>query len=263
MGKAATNDEGEVTSIDLNSDAGESLGIWKMGDDAAMFRYTSSANIACGFHAGDPTGIAGTCQEAVKAGLSIGAHVSYRDLVGFGRRFLDCSAVELADDVLYQLGALQALARAAGSEIRYVKPHGALYNAIVHHDVHARAVVDAVCAFDASLPLLVLPGSRVAKYAAQRGLQIRVEAFADRAYNRDGTLVPRSEHGSVLTDHSRIAESMVTLATEGKISSRDGSTIEIQAHSICLHGDTPNAVSIAAAVRQALDNAGVTVRSFA
>jgi UPF0271 protein len=252
-----------MSYIDLNSDAGESLGMWRMGDDASMFRYTSSANIACGFHAGDPTGIARTCREAAGAGLSIGAHVAYRDLVGFGRRFLDCSVTELADDVLYQLGALQALARSVGSGIRYVKPHGALYNVIVNHELHARAVVDAICAFDMALPLLTLPGSFAGKYAAGRGLEVRTEAFADRAYNSDGTLVPRREQGAVLTDLSEVAGNMVTLATEGKLISREGATLNVAADSICLHGDTPNAVPMAAAVRQALDNAGVTVRSFA
>lgn len=248
--------------IDLNSDVGESFGNWTMGDDAAVFRHVSSANVACGFHAGDPSTIARTCRDAVAAGVTIGAHVGYRDLAGFGRRFLDCSATELADDVLYQLGALDALAKAAGSRIRYVKPHGALYNTVVHHEVHAQAVVDAVHAFDPELPLLLLPGSVALKKAEARGLRGVSEAFADRAYNPDGTLVSRREAGAVLHDDNVITQNMVRLATEGKIVARDGSVLTIDAESICVHGDTPGAVAMAGAVRAGLEAAGVTVRSF-
>jgi UPF0271 protein len=248
--------------IDLNSDVGESFGNWTMGDDAAIFQYVSSANVACGFHAGDPSTIARTCRDAVAARVTIGAHVGYRDLVGFGRRFLDCSASELADDVLYQLGALQALAHAAGAEVKYVKPHGALYNTIVHHEVHAKAVVDAVHAFSPALPLLLLPGSVALAEAERRGLRAVTEAFADRAYNPDGTLVSRREAGAVLHDDQAITENMVRLATEGKIVARDGSLLTIEAESICVHGDTAGAVAMAGAVRKGLEQAGVTVRSF-
>lgn len=252
-----------MPSIDLNSDVGESFGNWTLGDDAAVFRHVTSANVACGFHAGDPSTIAQTCRDAVAAGVTIGGHVGYRDLAGFGRRFLDCSAAELADDVLYQLGALQALARAAGSEIKYVKPHGALYNAIVHHEVHAAAVVDAVHAFSPGLPLLLLPGSVALRKAEARGLQAMAEAFADRAYNPDGTLVSRREPGSVLHDNEAVTRNMLLLATEGKIIARDGSVLNVQADSICVHGDTPGAVAMAGAVRAGLEASGVTVRSFA
>lgn len=248
--------------IDLNSDVGESFGNWTMGDDAAIFRSVSSANVACGFHAGDPSTIAQTCRDAVAAGVTIGAHVGYRDLAGFGRRFLDCSPTELADDVLYQLGALDALARAAGTEIRYVKPHGALYNTIVTHEVQAKAVVDAVKAFGGELPMLLLPGSAALKQAEAAGLRGVAEAFADRAYNPDGTLVSRREPGAVLHDEQTVAANMVRLATEGTIIARDGSTIRPRAESICVHGDTPGAVSMAAAVRRELDSAGVGIRSF-
>ena len=249
--------------IDLNSDVGESFGNWTMGDDAAVFRHVTSANVACGFHAGDPSTIALTCRDAVAAGVTIGAHVGYRDLAGFGRRFLDCSATELADDVLFQLGALQALARAAGAEVRYVKPHGALYNTIVHHEVHAQAVVDAVHAFSPDLPLLLLPGSVALQKAETRGLRALSEAFADRAYNPDGTLVSRREEGAVLHDHKAITANMVRLATEGKIITRDGSVVDVRPDSICVHGDTPGAVAMAGAVRAGLEAAGVAVRSFA
>lgn len=248
--------------IDLNSDVGESFGNWTMGDDAAIFRSVSSANIACGFHAGDPSTIARTCRDAVAAGISIGAHVGYRDLAGFGRRFLDCSATELADDVLYQLGALEGIARAAGGRIRYVKPHGALYNTIVTHQEQAQAVVDAVRAFGGDLPMLLLPGSVALAAAEAAGLRGVSEAFADRAYNPDGTLVSRREPGAVLHDEDAVAANMVRLATEGTIVARDGSTIKTSAESICLHGDTAGAVSMAAAVRRELEAAGVDIRSF-
>ncbi|MEW1984544.1 LamB/YcsF family protein [Pseudarthrobacter oxydans] len=251
-----------MASIDLNSDVGESFGNWTMGDDAAIFRSVSSANIACGFHAGDPSTIARTCRDAVAAGISIGAHVGYRDLAGFGRRFLDCSPTELADDVLYQLGALEGIARAAGGRISYVKPHGALYNTIVTHHVQAQAVVDAVKAFGGDLPMLLLPGSVALAAAEAAGLRGVAEAFADRAYNPDGTLVSRREPGAVLHDEDAVAANMVRLATEGTIVARDGSTIKTSAESICLHGDTAGAVSMAAAVRRKLEAAGVDIRSF-
>lgn len=251
-----------MASIDLNSDVGESFGNWTMGEDAAIFRSVSSANIACGFHAGDPSTIARTCRDAVAAGISIGAHVGYRDLAGFGRRFLDCSPTELADDVLYQLGALEGIARAAGGRISYVKPHGALYNTIVTHQVQAQAVVDAVKAFGGDLPMLLLPGSVALAAAEAAGLRGVAEAFADRAYNPDGTLVSRREPGAVLHDEDAVAANMVRLATEGTIVARDGSTIETSAESICLHGDTAGAVSMAAAVRRELEAAGVDIRSF-
>ncbi|EMY32245.1 LamB/YcsF family protein [Arthrobacter crystallopoietes BAB-32] len=249
--------------IDLNSDVGESFGNWKMGDDAAIFRSVSSANVACGFHAGDPSTIAQTCRDAVAGGVTIGAHVGYRDLAGFGRRFLDCTPTELADDVLYQMGALQALAQAAGAQIRYVKPHGALYNTIVHHEAQAQAVVDAVRAFGGDLPLLLLPGSVALAKAEAAGVRGVAEAFADRAYNPDGTLVSRREPGAVIHDADTVVGNMVRLAQTGKITAIDGSTITVEAESICVHGDTPGSVAMAAAVRAGLESAGVTVRSFA
>lgn len=248
--------------IDLNSDVGESFGNWTMGDDAAIFRSVSSANVACGFHAGDPSTIAQTCRDAVAAGVTIGAHVGYRDLAGFGRRFIDYSAKELADDVLYQIGALDAIARAAGGTIRYVKPHGALYNTIVSHEVQAQAVVDAVKAFGGDLPMLLLPGSTALRKAEAAGLRGVAEAFADRAYNADGTLVSRREAGAVLHDEETVAANMVRLATEGTIVARDGSIVRTSAESICLHGDTEGAVAMSAAVRRELEAAGVSIRSF-
>lgn len=252
-----------ASAIDLNSDVGESFGNWTMGDDAAMFRSVSSANVACGFHAGDPSTIARTCRDAVQAGVTIGAHVAYRDLAGFGRRFLDCSPTELADDVLYQIGALDAIAASAGGEVRYVKPHGALYNTIVHHEAHAKAVVDAVKAFGRSLPLLLLPGSVALAAAERAGLRGVPEAFADRGYNPDGTLVSRREPNAVLHDEDAVAKNMVRLATEGTITAIDGTVLDSRAESICMHGDTAGAVQISAAVRRELERAGVAIRSFA
>ena len=248
--------------IDMNSDVGESFGNWTMGDDAAIFRSVSSANVACGFHAGDPSGIAQTCRDAVAAGVTVGAHVGYRDLAGFGRRFLDCTPTELADDVLYQIGALQALARAAGTDVRYVKPHGALYNTIVHHEAHAQAVVDAVKAFGGDLPLLLLPGSLALDKAEQAGLRGVAEAFADRGYTPEGTLVSRREPGALLHDPTEVAARMVRLVTDALITAADGTDVAVRARSICTHGDSPGAVDMARAVRAALIEAGVTVRSF-
>lgn len=251
-----------LPSIDLNSDVGESFGNWTMGDDPAMFRSVSSANVACGFHAGDSTTIARTCREATAAAVSIGAHVAYRDLAGFGRRYIDCAPTELADDVLYQIGALDAMARAAGSQVSYVKPHGALYNTIVHHREHARAVVDAVQAFGRPLPLLLLPGSVAMVEAERAGIRGVPEAFADRNYRPDGSLVPRREDGAMMHDGDTIGANMVRLATSGTLTAVDGTTLTSPAESICLHGDTAGAVDIAATVRRSLEDAGVAIRSF-
>ncbi|WP_413453085.1 LamB/YcsF family protein [Georgenia sp. 1P01AC] len=233
-----------------------------MGDDAAILRVVTSANVACGFHAGDPRTARRTCALATEAGVNVGAHVSYRDLAGFGRRFLDVDPEELADEVVYQVGALQALAAAAGTEVRHAKPHGALYNAIVHHREQARAVVAAVRTVDPSLPLLVLPGSVVEEEARAAGLRTVPEAFADRAYLPDGTLLPRSRPGAVLTDPQEIAARVVRLATEGTVTAVDGTTVPVRAESVCVHGDTPGAVAVATAVRAALDAAGVPVAGF-
>lgn len=248
--------------IDLNSDVGESYGRWTLGDDAAMFSSVSSANVACGFHAGDPGTLRRTVSAAKAAGVTVGAHVGYRDLAGFGRRFIDMDPVELADDVVYQLGALAAIAAVQGEAIRYVKPHGGLYNAIVHHEAQARAVVDAIRAFDASLPLLVLPDSVVERHAEAAGLRTVPEAFADRAYNPDGTLVPRSIAGAVLHEPAQVAEHVLRMATDGRIRAVDGSIIPVRAESICVHGDSPGAVAMAGSVREALLDAGLTIRSF-
>lgn len=252
-----------MASIDLNSDVGESFGRWSLGDDTAMFRSVTSANVACGFHAGDPSVIRQTCREAVAAGVTIGAHVGYRDLAGFGRRFLDIDPGELADEVVYQIGALQALAAVEGGTVRYVKPHGGLYNAIVTHTGQAQAVVDAVKSVDPDLPILGLPGSEVLRLAEAAGLRAVPEAFADRAYNPDGTLVSRTRPGAVLADPTLVTEHVLRMASDSAVRTIDGSILKIRVESICVHGDSPGAVTMAAAVRQALSDAGITTAAFA
>lgn len=249
--------------IDLNADSGESFSHWSMGHDATMMGIVTSASIACGFHAGDPTVMHATVDSAVQHGVAIGAHVSYRDLHHFGRVFVDVAPEELTDEVIYQIGALQAMARAVGGRVSYVKPHGALYNAIVHHRGQAEAVARAVAAADDSLAVLCLPGSEIARAAGSAGLRVVLEAFADRAYNPDGTLVSRRRSGSVLRDPDLIAARVVAMAVDHQVTAIDGSTIGIDAASICVHGDTPGAVAIASAVRAALLDAGVALARFA
>ena len=248
--------------VDLNSDLGESLGTWRLGDDEAMLDVVTSANVACGFHAGDSLTLQQTCARAVERGVAIGAQVGYRDLVGFGRRFVDMDPDELTADVVYQVGALEMLARVAGGRVAYVKPHGALYTAIVHHEEQAEAVVRAVVAIDRDLPVLGLPGSAFLRRAEAAGLRTVVEAFADRAYTPEGTLVPRGEPGAVLHDPAEVAARMVRLATEQRVTAVDGTDIEVRAESICTHGDTPGAVEMARAVRTALTGAGVEIAPF-
>jgi UPF0271 protein len=248
--------------IDLNADCGEALAAWAMADDEAILGVVTSANVACGFHAGDPTVARRTCTAAARHGVTVGAQVSYDDLKGFGRRFIAVPRAELTDQLVYQIGALQAVARVSGTQVRYVKPHGALYNAIVRHEDHAGAVVDAVRDVDPELPLLVLPGSEIERQARDAGLRTVREAFADRGYTPEATLVPRSEPGAVLEDPDRIAERVVRIATEGVVEAVDGSVVEVRAESICVHGDTPGAVTIAERVRSALEDAGLQVGSF-
>jgi UPF0271 protein len=250
-------------TVDLNADLGESFGQWRLGDDEAMLDIVTSANVACGFHAGDPLTLQRTCAHAAGRGVVVGAQVGYRDLAGFGRRFVDATVEELTADVLYQIGALDAMCRAAGIAVRYVKPHGALYNTVVHHEAHAGAVVDAVLAYDRTLPVMGLPGSAVLRQAEQAGLATVTEAFADRGYNPDGTLVSRRQPGALLHDPDEVAERMVRLVTQGRLTAVDGSDIEVRADSICTHGDSPGAVAMARQVRAALTRADVQIGAFA
>jgi len=249
-------------TIDLNSDLGESYGAWQMGDDVAMIDIVSSANIACGFHAGDPAGILRTLDAAAQRGVAIGAHVSYPDIVGFGRRDMDIAPADLAADVIYQIGALKGLATAAGIAVSYVKPHGALYNRIAVDAVQGAAVIEAIRKIDPSLVLLGLANAPILQQARAAGLVCVAEAYADRAYTREGRLVPRREQGAVLHDPSVIAQRMVMLALHGTIEAIDGSIIHIHAQSICVHGDSPGALAIAREVRRGLQAQGITVSSF-
>ena len=249
-------------SVDLNSDLGEGFGAWTLGDDDAMLELVTSANIACGFHAGDPTTLLATCESAAARGVRIGAQVGYRDLAGFGRRFIDMSPKDLTADVIYQIGALDGLARVAGSRVTYVKPHGALYNAVVHHRRQARAVVAAVVAYDSSLPVLGLPGSVFLEEAREAGLEIVAEAFADRAYTAEGTLVPRTESGAVLQDPTLVAERVRRMVVDGELDAVDGSTLKVAAASVCVHGDSPAAVDMAVAIRALLESSDVEITPF-
>lgn len=250
-------------NIDLNSDLGESLGAWRMGDDAAMLDIVTSANVACGFHAGDPAGILATLKAAQARGVVVGAHVAYPDLVGFGRRPMDVASADLVADVIYQIGALQGLAAAAGTRVAYVKPHGALYNTIAQDERQARDVIAAVKAVDPGLALVVLAGSPLVRWAADAGLRVVAEAFADRGYTPQGTLVSRREPGAVLHDPDAVAARMLRLVQEGVVEAVDGSLARVQADSICVHGDSPGAVAMAAQLRRRLQAAGVTLRPFA
>lgn len=236
--------------MDLNADLGEGLGIWRLGDDTALLSIVSSANVACGFHGGDPVTMRRVCELAAERGVAVGAQVGYRDLHGFGRRRIDYEPAELRDDLIYQIGALDAFCRVAGTQVRYVKPHGALYNTAAVDERQAGAIVASIVDYDAGLPVLCLPGSVLARRAADAGVRVVAEGYADRAYRPDGTLVPRSEPGAVLTDPDEAVAQAVRLATTG--------TVE----SICLHGDTPGAVALARRVREALVAANIPVAPF-
>lgn len=252
-----------MAAIDLNSDLGESYGAWRMGDDEAMLAIVSSANIACGFHAGDPAGIYRTVKAAAEKGVVVGAHVSYPDRVGFGRRDLDATSEELIADVIYQIGALKGVAAAAGTTVRYVKPHGALYNRIANDAKQGQAVIDGIKAIDPSLVLMGLANAPILDLARKSGLAVVAEAFADRAYTPQGQLVSRREAGAVLHDAAKIADRMVQLAREGTLEAIDGSIIKIEAQSICVHGDSPGAVAIAQEIRRRFEADGIDIRSFA
>ncbi|MFD3810010.1 LamB/YcsF family protein [Rhodococcus sp. NPDC058639] len=249
--------------IDLNSDLGESYGQWRLGDDETMLGLVSSANIACGFHAGDPSTLLDTCRAAAERDVRIGAQVGYQDLAGFGRRFIDVTPAELTAEVIYQIGALEGLARVAGSSVSYIKPHGALYNAVVHHREQARAVVAAVCAYDNSLPILGLAGSVLLDEAERAGLPVVTEAFADRAYTPEGTLVSRREPDAILHDPDTVARRVLRMVTEGVVTALDGSDVPVTARSVCIHGDSPGATAMAVAVRALLDAESIGIEAFA
>ncbi|GAA5046387.1 LamB/YcsF family protein [Nocardia callitridis] len=247
--------------LDLNSDLGEGFGPWQMGDDAAMLDIVTSANIACGFHAGDPTIMRRTCGLAVERGVRIGAHVGYRDLAGFGRRAIEVDPAQLRDEVLYQIGALGGFAKAAGDRVRYVKPHGALYHSAACTRSVAEAVVTAMVEFDQTLVLLGPAGTELAEAAAASGVGFIGEGFADRAYTPEGSLAPRGLAGAVLAVEDAVAQA-VSIAQRGHARTVDAARVRVDAESLCVHGDSPAAVRMARLVRERLAAAGVEVRPF-
>jgi UPF0271 protein len=254
---------GDRPVIDLNSDVGEGFGSWRMGPDEALLELVSSANVACGFHGGDPSWMRRTCDLAVGHAVAIGAHVGFPDLAGFGRRHLEMTVADLTDAVLYQIGALDAFARASGDRVRYLKPHGALYHSAAQREDYAGAVVAAVQDFDAALVVLGPPNSQLLALAAAAGLSVAVEGFADRAYDAEGRLAPRSQPGSVLTDLGAVARQSVTLATGGAAAGVGSGLLPAGVESLCVHSDTPGAEQVARAVCAALEEAGITVAAFA
>lgn len=249
------------TFIDLNADLGETTAGNPVADDAAMLSMVSSANVATGFHAGDPHSIAATLSQAAASNINVGAHPAFQDKEGFGRRFIDYDPKQLADEVLYQIGALDALARANGTKVNYVKPHGALYNTIVHNEEYAKAVVDGIRAFG-DLPVMLLPGSVAVDIAEASGLRVIREAFADRSYNPDGTLVSRKQSNAVLHDESEVAERVLQVATTGSVTAIDGSIVKVNAESVCVHGDSPGAVALMRSVIDRLGAEDIAIRSF-
>jgi UPF0271 protein len=248
-------------AIDLNADLGEGFGIWSLGDDAALLDVVTSANVACGFHAGDPITMVRVCQQAAERGVSVGAQVGYRDLAGFGRRRMDVPTDELTADLLYQAGALQACARAAGTRVSYLKPHGALYNTAADDLEQARAVARAA-ALAGDLPVLGLPGSALATAVEAVGLRFVSEGFVDRAYTPNGRLVARTEPGAVHDDPSAAISQARELAA-GRVTAVDGVLLSMPVQSLCLHGDTPGAVQLARAVRAAVLADGIDLVPFA
>ena len=243
--------------IDFNCDMGESFGSYKLGQDEEVIKYITSANVACGFHAGDPQWMRHTVKLAEEHGVAVGAHPSFPDLQGFGRRNMVVTSAEAKNDVMYQIGALKAFTRE--HKLQHVKPHGAMYNMAVDGGDLARAINEAVLEIDPEMILIVLAGSPWAGVASEMGLRVATEAFADRALNPDGTLVSRSKPGSVIHDLDEVVERSLKMVTEGKATAINGEEVEIQADTLCLHGDTPGAVEMARAVRNGLRVAGVEI----
>jgi UPF0271 protein len=249
--------------VDLNADLGEGFGIWRLGDDEALLDVITSANVACGFHAGDPHTMRRVCTVACSGGVTIGAQVGYRDLAGFGRRRIDYDPDELRDDLLYQIAALDGFARVAGTRVKYVKPHGALYNATVTDEAQAAAVVTAIVEYDLTLAVLGLPGSALLRLAERAGLRAVREGFADRGYLPSGALVPRSAPGALVTNRDEVVARAVRMATRGEVLAIDGTVVPTGIESLCVHGDTPGAATLAHAVRSGLAEARVPVLPFA
>lgn len=247
-------------AVSLNTDIGEGYGTWSIADDAALLGLVTDANVACGFHAGDPDIMRRTCETAAEHGVAVGAQVGYYDLRGFGRRYIAVPRVTLVNDVLYQVGALSAMAQAAGTAVSYVKPHGALYHAATSDPDVANAVVTAVLEHDEALPLLCQPGTILASAAQQAGVSVHTEGFVDRAYTSDGLLVPRGRPDAVITDAEIVGARCVRMILDGVVETVDGSTVESRVDSLCVHSDSPGAVGMARSVRAALTEAGIEVR---
>ncbi|NJE41719.1 5-oxoprolinase subunit PxpA [Thermococcus sp. GR6] len=245
--------------VDLNSDLGESFGRYKLGLDEEVMKYITSANVATGWHAGDPLVMRKTVRLAKEKGVAVGAHPGYPDLLGFGRRYMKLTPEEARNYILYQIGALHAFTKAEGMELQHVKPHGALYNALVKDEELARAVIEGITDFDRRIIFVMLSGSRPAEIAEEMGLKVAHEVFADRAYNPDGTLVPRGKLGAVIHDKELIAERVVSMVKDGGVKAINGEWIELRADTICVHGDNPKAVEIAAYIRRVLEDEGINV----
>jgi UPF0271 protein len=248
--------------IDLNSDLGESFGAWTMGHDEALMPSLTSANVACGFHAGDPSVMRRTVALAKRHGVAVGAHPGFPDLPGFGRRDMHLTAQEVEDLVLYQLAAIAGVAHAEGVQLQHVKAHGALYNMAARDHTLARAIARAVAAFDATLILFGLPKSALLSEGAAAGLRVAAEIFADRTYEADGSLTSRRMAGSVIHDPAQVVRRAVEMVTTQRVTARTGEPIELQADTLCVHGDTPGAAALAGEIRRALEAAGVTVRAL-
>ncbi|ASJ09573.1 lactam utilization protein LamB [Thermococcus siculi] len=248
--------------VDLNSDLGESFGRYKLGLDEEVMKYITSANVATGWHAGDPLVMRKTVKLAKENGVAVGAHPGYPDLLGFGRRYMKLSWEEARNYILYQVGALYAFVKAEGLELQHVKPHGALYNALVKEEELARAVIEGMGDFDKNLIFVTLSGSKPAQIAEEMGVKVAHEVFADRAYNPDGTLVSRSKPGAVIHDRDEIAERVLSMVKDGGVRAINGEWVELKVDSICVHGDNPKAVEIAAHIRKVLEEEGVKVVSM-
>ena len=248
--------------IDLNADLGETTNGIAVADDHAMVQLVTSANVATGFHAGEPHTIAATVRAAAERGVSVGAHIGYNDPANFGRTAMDIDPGQLADEVLYQIGALDALARRYGTQVTHVKPHGALYNTIVHHSDQAHGVIDGIHAFSADIPVMLLPGGVAVDIAETKGLRVIREAFADRNYNPDGTLVTRTLSNAVVTDPEFVAARVRQVAETGSITAIDGSVVTVDAESVCVHGDSPDSVALTRSIVEALRTDGIEIKSF-
>ena len=250
-----------MTTVDLNADLGERSGSWRRGDDDAILRVVTTTHIACGFHAGDPTTMRETVDSAVRHGVTIGAHPSYPDREGFGRRPLEVGLEQIRDDLIYQVAALDGIARSAGARVRSVKPHGALYNRMATDQDCALAVAEAIRELDPSLWLVVLAGTPGAQVAGSRGLRVAEEAFCDRGYDADGTLLAREAQGALIVDPAEAARRAVRLVRDHVVETAHGQTVAIVPSTLCVHGDTPGAPMLALAVREGLEAAGFVVAS--